>query len=67
MFSNDGKKLISVSPQEKIKIWDLDTLEQIDSLNHNHQKVLACDLSQDRKTLVTGCEDGKIRVFKLYS
>lgn len=66
-FSHDGKQLISVSPQEKIKIWDLDSLEQIDNLNHNHHRVLACDLSQDRKTLVTGCEDSKIRVFELYS
>lgn len=63
LFRNNGKELITISYQEPVKIWDLKTLEQIDSVNNNCKGILCGDISSNGKILVTGSDDNIIRVF----
>jgi len=52
-FSPDGKRIISGSGDETIKVWDAETGREIISICHN-SPVYTCALSPDNKSIVSG-------------
>jgi len=69
-ISSDGKYLaagVNASGREVhgIEIWALDTFEQHYSLNDHFKKVTAIKFSSDSKQLVSGSEDGSIKIWNL--
>jgi WD40 repeat protein len=69
-ISSDGKYLaagVNASGKEVhgIEIWSLDTLEQHYSLNDHFKKVTTVKFSLDGRQLVSGSEDGSIKIWNL--
>jgi WD40 repeat protein len=64
VISRDGKTLISASYKE-IRVWNLETGEQIQVLNGHINLINAIALSPDGQTLVSGGEDCNIHVWSI--
>jgi WD40 repeat protein/tetratricopeptide (TPR) repeat protein/tRNA A-37 threonylcarbamoyl transferase component Bud32 len=63
-FSPDGS-LLAVAGARTIYVWNLKRKQLLQgTLEHPHQ-ALACNFAPDGKHLVTACEDGMARMFKI--
>ncbi|BAG03646.1 hypothetical protein [Microcystis aeruginosa] len=63
-FSPDGKTLVSVSRDNTIKLWNVETGEEIRTLK-GHDGVQSVNFSPDGKTLVSGSWDNTIKLWNV--
>lgn len=62
-FSPDGQTFATGSWDKKIKIWDLNTTEEISILEGNADFVTSITFSRDGQTLISGSYDGTIKIW----
>ena len=65
-FSPDGKTLASGTEYREIKLWDIETGENIATLE-TEAAVSSMTFSPDGKTLVVGGSDGKIELWNVFT
>ncbi len=61
-FSPDGKTVVSGSDDKKIKMWSVETGQEIKTLVGHSSTVTSVAFSPDGKTVVSGSEDGDIKL-----
>ncbi|NEQ75681.1 MAG: WD40 repeat domain-containing protein [Okeania sp. SIO2C9] len=64
-ISNDGKKIVSGSSDNTIKVWNLETGELIRTLTGHDRPVNSVSISNDGKKIVSGSGDNTIKVWNL--
>ncbi|BAY27999.1 WD-40 repeat-containing protein [Calothrix sp. NIES-2100] len=64
-FSPDGKTLASGADDKTIKIWNVETGQEIRTLNGHSQRVNSVAISPDGKTLVSGSADATIKIWNV--
>ena len=64
-FSSDGKTLAtgSVGMDKTIKLWNVETGQEIRTLSGHNNSVNSVSFSPDGKTLATGSHDGTIKLW----
>ena len=62
-FSPDGKTLVSGSDDKTIKLWDVETGQEIRTLKGHDSDVWSVNFSPDGKTLVSGSRDNTIKLW----
>ena len=60
-FSPDGSLLATVSHDRLLKVWRLDTGEEIFSIVAHRASILSVSFAPDGKTIVTGAKDGLVK------
>src|SRR5215471_459651 len=69
VFSPDGKRLISVSGDPSVKVWDAKTGKQIKGFGSSpttHNKIVLCTaVSPDGGTFVTGSADNTVKFWDM--
>ena len=66
-FSPDGKQLASGSSDETIKVWEVSSGKEIDTLRGHKSVVFSVSFSPDGKQLASGSDDETIKVWELSS
>lgn len=67
LFLEDDGKLISGSHDGTIKIWNLSTYEEEDTINLNYTSIYSiCRISNTYKVAVSGCSPHSITVIDIY-
>jgi len=64
-FSPDGKTLVSGSADNTIKLWDVETGQEIRTLKGHYSVVNSVNFSPDGKTLVSGSDDNTIKLWNV--
>ncbi|NCT45919.1 MAG: WD40 repeat domain-containing protein, partial [Microcystis aeruginosa G11-09] len=64
-FSPDGKTLVSGSWDNTIKLWDVETGQEIRTLKGHDNSVYSVNFSPDGKTLVSGSADNTIKLWNV--
>jgi len=64
MISFDGKNIVSGSYDKSIKVWNLETGEEIKTLIGDN-KIACVAISNDGKYIISGGLDNRIRVWNL--
>ncbi|WP_286824661.1 hypothetical protein, partial [Microcystis sp. LSC13-02] len=64
-FSPDGKTLVSGSRDNTIKLWDVETGQEILTLKGHDSNVWSVNFSPDGKTLVSGSGDNTIKLWNV--
>lgn len=64
-FSPDGKILVSGDVDSAIKLWDLNTSQQISTLTGHTDAVLSLATTPDGKMLISGSADTTIKLWNL--
>ncbi|MBE9089179.1 hypothetical protein IQ232_05085 [Microcystis aeruginosa LEGE 11464] len=64
-FSPDGKTLVSGSDDNTIKLWNVETGQEIRTLKGHHGNVTSVNFSPDGKTLVSGSWDRTIKLWNV--
>lgn len=67
VFSPDGKTLASGSWDNSIKLWDVESRQEIKTLSGHANWVWAVTFSPDGKTLASGSLDNTVRVWNVDS
>ncbi len=63
-LSPDGKKLVSVSHDATIIVWDFVSRARLATLKHNNQqRITAVAFAPDSQSFATACADGKVNVW----
>jgi hypothetical protein len=63
VFSPDGKRLVSGSYDNTLKVWDAQTAQDTLTLKGHNNWVLSVAFSPDGKRLVSGSGDGTVKVW----
>jgi WD40 repeat protein len=63
-YSPDGKRLVSASSDQTVKIWDADRLQVLLKLPYDNP-VYSAEFSPDGKTLYTLPMDGTVRILSI--
>ncbi len=64
-ISVDGQQAISGGDDGTVRIWDLDTGEELRTLTGHHGPVAAVALTADGQRAISGGDDGTVRVWNL--
>ncbi len=64
-FTSDGKRLISSSADQTIRIWDLENQRCLKTLRGNRGKLTQIELMPDETRLISGSQDGTVAVWDL--
>ncbi len=64
VFSPDGKLLASCGDDETIKIWNINSMELVDTLEGHTSRVRSVAFSKNGEWLASGSEDETIRLWK---
>jgi hypothetical protein len=64
-FSPDGKTLVSGSDDNTIKLWNVETGQEIRTLKGHDNSVYSVNFSPDGKTLVSGSWDNTIKLWNV--
>lgn len=64
-FTPDGQKLASGSDDQTIKIWNLNTLQELRTLRGHKYWVYSVAISPNGQTIVSGSKDNTIKVWNL--
>jgi WD40 repeat protein len=62
-FSNDGRRLVSVGQDARVRLWSVPGFAAMDSWEGHKKSVNTLSLSQDGKLLATGSTDRSVRVW----
>lgn len=62
-FSMDSERVISCSQDSTIKIWVVDRVGPIATLNEHNSSVYSAVYSPDGKMIVSGSEDANIKLW----
>jgi WD40 repeat protein len=65
-FSPDGRYIGSASSDKTIKIWAVETGEELATLRDHSSYVFAIAFSPDGRTLATGGDDKTIKLWRLH-
>lgn len=65
IFTPDGKKLVSCSTDEMIKVWDLKTNENIVTMKGHTDIIMGCAISPDGEKIVSASEDYTLKIWNL--
>jgi serine/threonine protein kinase len=63
-ISPDGQTLVSGSEDDTIKVWNLNTGEEIYTINEHSDDVFSVAISPDGQTFVSGSGDETIKIWK---
>nr|NCR59151.1 hypothetical protein [Microcystis aeruginosa LL13-06] len=64
-FSPDGKTLVSSGADNTIKLWNVETGQEIRTLKGHDNSVSSVNFSPDGKTLVSGSDDNTIKLWNV--
>jgi len=64
-FSQDGQRLVAVSPGRIISLWDTENWRLLDSLSTGDVPLTSVSFSPDGRWLVTGDDDGAVRLWSV--
>ncbi|MEQ9233271.1 WD40 repeat domain-containing protein [Coleofasciculus sp. E2-BRE-01] len=64
-ISPDGKTLFSGSEDKTVKVWNLTTQQEINTLTKYLDAVTSLVISPDGKTLISGSHDGTIKIWSV--
>lgn len=68
-FSPDGRRFVSGGKREQVFVWDLSTMQQLDTLRaeaaFSEETILGVAFLPDPRGLITGATSGNIRLWKL--
>ena len=64
-FSPDGKTVVSGSNDKNIKLWSVETGQEIKTLVGHSDAVHSVAFSPDGKTVVSGSSDEKIKLWSV--
>ena len=62
-FSPDGRTIVSGSRDNKIKLWSVETGQEIKTLVGHSDDVNSVAFSPDGKTVVSGSKDNNIKLW----
>ena len=62
--SLDGKKAVSASDDETLKLWDLETGRKIATFTGD-STIICCAVSQDMLTIIAGYNSGQVLFLRL--
>ena len=66
-FSNDGKKIVSTSFDNTLRIWDADTGYSLQTLKGHGKEVYSASFSPDGKHVVSSSRDSTLRIWDALS
>jgi WD40 repeat protein len=61
----DGKELVSASADHEIKIWDISTGKEIQTLKEHSSSVNSLLITPDGKKLVSASADSTIKIWRM--
>lgn len=64
-FSNDGKILLSGSPDKSLILWDLKKKKPAQTLKEHKNKVYWCNFNENSKFIASGGEDSRLIIWDL--
>jgi WD40 repeat protein len=64
-FSHDGERIVTVSHDRQIKLWDVRTGELIRTMPGNRSAVTSVAFAPDDRSIITGDEDGNLVLWYL--
>ena len=64
-FSRDGKRIVSGSNDQSLKVWDADTGQEVFTLKGHTGAVSGAAFSGDGERIVSGSADGTVKVWDL--
>ena len=65
MFVERGRKLVSCSKDEHVRVWDLDTQSCVQTVVGHRGEVWALDVDPGETRLATGSADAELRVYAI--
>ena len=66
-FSLDGKRIVSGSFDQTLKVWDTQTGQETLTLKGHSEAVTSVDFSPDGKRIVSGSGDKTLKVWDISS
>ena len=66
-FTPDGRKLVSGSWDDTLKIWDVETGREVMTLDAHREGVESVDISPDGRLIASGGRDNAARIWELES
>ncbi len=64
-FSDDGRRLVYVTPYSQIYLWDAENWQLLDMLKLDDMHLITVNISPDGKWLVTGEDEGVVRLWEV--
>lgn len=62
-WSHDGRRLAASGEDETIRLWDIEQRNLTAVLRGAHGGISSLIFSPDERTLISGCDDGTVRLF----